>query len=80
LIEGLAGNTDTASFCNTFKAHSNIHAIAVDIVVVNNDVTDIDADSECNAATLRDVGVAFRHSALNIDSAAHSLDRAGEFD
>src|SRR4029450_9822991 len=79
LFVGLGGNTNTAGFGETFEARCNVHAIAVDIVVIDDDVTNIDADSKFNPVTLRDVGVTFCHGALNINSTTYGIHCAREF-
>src|SRR5262249_6706419 len=45
---------------------------------INYNVADIDADSKLDTFVGRDVSVAFRHAALNINSAAHSVDNTDE--
>src|SRR5215813_12205531 len=46
----------------------------------NDDVAEIDADAEFDAALLGDTFVAHCHLALQFDRAAHRIDDAGEFD
>src|SRR5262245_14223120 len=49
----------------------HVYAIAPHIAAVDDDVADIDADSELDPPLLRHVGVAFHHGALNLDGTAY---------
>jgi hypothetical protein len=48
--------------------------------VLDDDVAEIDADAELDAALFRDTVIAQCHRALQRDSAAHRIDDAGELD
>jgi len=45
-IVGDSGNDDAARLGNAFKAGRDIHAIAKDVIILNNDVADIDPDTK----------------------------------
>ena len=51
----------------------------MDVIAFNDDVTDVDADTELNALVVGDRFVADRHSPLNLDRALHRIDRTIEF-
>jgi hypothetical protein len=61
----LAGNADAADFGESFKARSDIHAVAVDIVGIGYDVAEMDADAEPHAPRLGLTAIALRHFALD---------------
>ena len=52
----------------------------INIALVDDDVADIDADAEFDAALFGDAGVALGHDALDFEGAARGIDGAGEFD
>jgi hypothetical protein len=74
------GNTDPAGIGETFEAGSQIHPVAENIPILDNDVALMDADAKFDAFGRRDVGVAFGHCALHSHGVAHRIDDAGEFD
>src|SRR5208337_3767172 len=45
---------------------------------VDDDVAEVDADAELDAAVLRQVGIAQGHCRLDLDDAAHRADHAGK--
>jgi hypothetical protein len=59
-------------------AGGHVHALAEDVVVLDDDVADMNADAEFDAPVRRDVGIARGHSALDIDGTADGVDDAGE--
>ena len=65
---------------NAFEPGGDVDAVAVDVVVVADDVAEIDADAELDAPLGRHIGIALGHLALHLDRAAHRIDDAGEFD
>ena len=62
------------------EAGGDVDAVAEDVAFVDDDVADVDADAKHDPAVVGDIGIALDHAALNVDSAAHGIDRAGEFD
>ncbi len=70
---------NAARLGNTLQPSSDIDSVAKDIVVVNDDITNMDADAEFNSDILRDVGILRSHCALDFDGAAGGIDCAGEF-
>ena len=64
----------------SFQASGNIHAIAENVITVNDDVTDIDANSEYDAPVLGYIRIAADHGALDDHSVPDRVDDAGKFD
>jgi hypothetical protein len=73
-------DADPARLGQGFQPRRDIDAIAEDVVVVDDDVAEIDADAKLDAALARDTVIAQRHLALQFDRAAHRIDDAREFD
>ena len=70
---------DAAWIGERLQPGRHVDAVAVDVVVVADDVADIDADAKFDAPVRRHIGVALDHAALNVDGAAHGVDDADEF-
>jgi hypothetical protein len=70
-------HADPAGLGQGFEAGGDVDAVAVDVVVVADDVAEIDADAEFDAPLGRHIGVALGHSLLHLDGAAHRIDDAG---
>src|SRR6202051_4436336 len=60
------------------KPHGNIDAVTENVVPVDDDVADIDADAKDDALVLRYIDISFGHAALNLDGTSHGVDHAGE--
>ena len=80
LVAHRARNTDATGLGEHFQAGRDVDAVAKDVVVLDDDVAEIDADAELHPARRRDVGIAPRHPALDLGSAQHRIDDAVEFD
>ena len=64
-----------------FKPRGDIDAVAHQIAVaLLDDVAQMDADPELDAALRRHAGVALDHAVLHLDRAAHGVDHAAELD
>ena len=46
LIEDGARNANSTFFCNFLQPGRNINAVTVNVVAINNDITEIDANAE----------------------------------
>src|SRR5262249_56589716 len=72
-ISGLAGalpvrvfrKADTAGGRNLFEPCRDVDALAEHVASFNDDVSDVDADTEFDTAVARDAGIALCHSALH---------------
>src|SRR5262249_18038856 len=71
-------HTNASRLGNPLKTRRHVHAISEDVTVVDDDVTDMDADAELDPFLLRHVGIALGHTLLNISRAAHCIDNAAE--
>ena len=63
-----------------FEARGNIDAIAEYVVAVDDDIADIDADTEDDLLVVRDVRVAPQQLALDLNGKRDRIDDACEFD
>ena len=45
LLNHGAGNQDSAGIGESFKAGRHVHAIAIDVPILDDDVTEVDADA-----------------------------------
>ena len=79
LVTHVPGNADARGRRQCLQARGDIDAIAENVVTLDDDVADVDADAIADALTLRQVRLALRHGALDLDRAHDRIDRAGEF-
>ena len=79
LIVHDARNQDPAGIGQRFQPGRHIYAITEDVIPVDYDVADVEADAEFDALVRRNTGIALDHTALNVDGAAHGIDHADEF-
>ena len=75
-----AGNTNAAGFGKGFESCGDIHAVAVDVVAVNDYVTDVDPDAKQDAPVFGHIGAMFGDSALYVERTFDRVDDAGELD
>jgi len=80
LIADRARHRDATGFGQRLKARRDIDAVAHDVVAVDDDIAEIDANPERNAIAGGLVCVSRRHCTLNVDRAAQGGIRAAEFD
>src|SRR5262249_36613072 len=57
-----------------------VDAVAVDVVALDDDVAEVDADAETDQPVVRHALVAHGHLALDVGRALHGIDDAAEFD
>src|SRR4029077_10230976 len=79
LVAHHPADADAAWFGQGFEARRDVDAIAEDVLLIDHDVAEVDADAEFDASLLRHAGVALSHLALHLDRATHRIDHAGEF-
>ena len=75
---GVVRNADTTRFGDPFKAGSDIDAITKDVVFVDDDIADMDADPKLDPDVDGCVGILVGHAALNFNRTAYSVHRTGE--
>ena len=73
-------DADPARLGQAFQPRRDIDAVAIDVVALDDDVAEIDADAELDARCPPARRVALGHLALHVDRAAHRVDDAGELD
>jgi hypothetical protein len=71
-------DADTAGVGQAFEACGNVHPITEDVIVLDNDVTDVDADPVSDTPLLGHVGIALRHRVLDLYCALDGLNGARE--
>src|SRR5882762_11774065 len=76
----IVGHADAARFSNALKASSYVDAIAEDIVVIENDVPDMDTDTELDPVVVRHISVLRGHVMLELRRAVHRVHNAGKLD
>jgi hypothetical protein len=72
------GNADATRFGDPFQPRGDVDAIAEDVVVVDDDIANVNADPEFDTLVQRHPGFLLGHAGLNFDGAARGIDRAGE--
>ena len=77
---GVLGKANRAGRGDAFQPRGDVDPIAHQIAVaLLDDVAEMNADAENDAAILGHAGVALDHGILNFDRAAHGVDDAAEF-
>ena len=77
----LLGETDRAGLGDAFQARGDVDAVAHQVAVaLLDDVAEMNADAELDAALRRQAGVALDEAVLHLDRAAHGVDHAAELD
>src|SRR4029077_9587485 len=79
LVTNRAGNANAAGLRQCLQPCSDVDAVTIDVVAIDNDVAEIDADPKCDAFGLRRLGIAVDHSSLDLDRTADRVDDAREF-
>ena len=81
LAIGVLGETDRAGLGDPLQPRGDIDAVAHQIAVgLLDDVAEMNADAELDAALGRHAGVALDEAVLHLDGAAHGVDHAAELD
>ena len=63
-----------------FQSCSNIDAVAKDVVAVDDDIANMDADADFDPLVLRRAGTALTHGTLKLYSAPGRIYRTGKLD
>src|SRR5271155_2505051 len=74
----IVGDANATGLCNAFKARCDVDAVAEDIIVIDDYVADMNPDSEFDPQVIGYAGILCGHPTLDLDCAAHSIDRAGK--
>jgi hypothetical protein len=78
MIIAIAGNQDASRLGETFETYSNVHSITEDVLICDDNVTDVNSNAELDPLVLRHVSISFSHIALNINGTPNGVDHAGE--
>ena len=65
---------------SAFEAGGDVHAVAVDVVILDDDVAEVDADAERDAPVLGQLSLALGDAVLDRDRAFDGIDDARELD
>src|SRR3954462_3470899 len=79
LLANRGANTNLTRYGECLKTRRDVDAVAKDVALLDDHVTEINADAIANAVRFGQVRVAVFHSLLHDDGAAHRIDDAGEF-
>jgi hypothetical protein len=78
---GLLGQTDSARLGNPLQSRGDVHPVAHQIAVgLLDNVAEVNADAELDAALGRQAGIALDEALLHFDGAAHGVDHAAKLD
>ena len=78
LVSYHPADADAARFSQGLKARCDVDTVAEDVVVVDDDVAEIDADPEIDAPFGVHASIACSHFALHFDRATNRIDHAGK--
>ena len=70
--------TNAAGICQGLDPCGDVDAVTKDVVLLDDYVAKVDADTEFDTPVSRTTGIDFGHRALHCDRAAHRIDDAGE--
>ena len=70
----IVGNANASGFRDSFEARCDIDAVAKDIIVVDDYIADVNADSKFNPEFRRHAGVPFGHLPLDFHRTARGAD------
>src|SRR4051794_35195973 len=66
----VVGNANTTRLGDTFETHCNIDTVTKDIIVFDDDVTDVNANAKFDPLVLGHIGILLRHAALDFVGAS----------
>jgi hypothetical protein len=69
---------DAARLAHALQPRGDVHAVAVDVVALDQHVAEVDADAEHQAPLRRLARAALEHRALHLRRAPHRVDHARE--
>jgi hypothetical protein len=80
LVADVLAYADLARFRQRLQSRRNVDAVAVDVLTVEDDVTDVDADPKLDAPLGWYSRVALCHASFYVDRAANRFDYAGKLE
>src|SRR3978361_627782 len=72
-------HTDAPGIREAFQPGGDVDAITEDVAVVRDDVANVNADAKFYLLRCRNIEIGAGHGELNINGAAHRIDRTGKF-
>ena len=78
LVEGLTGDADTAGLRDSFEARCDVHAVAVDVAAIDDDVAEMQAHSKQHPAVIPHAAIAYVHLPLDLRRTFHRFDHTSE--
>jgi len=78
IVADRAADANAAGLRQRLQTRRDVDAVTKNIVVIDDDVADVDADPEVDALLGRQTRIPLGHAALHVDRAAHRVDDAGE--
>jgi hypothetical protein len=78
VIVNRIGDEHPAGIGERFDPGSDVDAVAIEVVALDDHVAEIDADAQLDTAVSPDAGVALGHRLLHCDRAADRIDDAGK--
>ncbi len=79
LVAHDAADANPARLSEGFQPRRYVHSIAENVAGIDDDIADIDADSEFQASIVRHMLVSFAHRMLNLHRARHCVNDARKF-
>src|SRR5260221_4707921 len=76
----IVGNANPTRLCDPFETYCNIDPITKNIIVCDDNITDVNADAKFDPLVLRHIVILFGHAALDFVGASHGVDHACELD
>jgi hypothetical protein len=71
-------NADPAWLCDALKAGRNVNAVAIDVIVVEDDVADVNADAKLDPSLPGHIDIFDGDPPLDLHRAARRIDGTGE--
>jgi hypothetical protein len=80
VVVDCAGHADATRLGEGFQACGDVDAIAINVVTLDDDVADVDADAHRDALLLRHIRLPIGDALFDRDGALDGIDHAGELD
>ena len=77
---GDAGERQAARRARLLQARRHVDTVTQDVLAVDDDITEVDAETEYYAPVVVDTSVALSHALLDSDGALSGVDHGGEFE
>src|SRR5215471_14492308 len=74
-----ARHADPTRLRKLLQARRYVDTVAEDVLILDDDLTDVDTHTEVDALVGWHSGIAFGHATLHLDRAAHGIYNASEF-